>query len=123
MEVNVTLLLQVIQFLCVYYALYKLLFIPAYQILDEQEQVKKTLYKELEVAQQIKDALLQDFHIKTDVFKATLLQEIPEQASQSGYQKSTIHRVVGHSQPEQILQEDIEKTETFLVDHLSRIIK
>lgn len=123
MEVNITLVLQVIQFLCVYYALYRLLFIPAYQILDEQEQVKKTLYKELEIAQQVKDALLQDFHIKTDVFKATLLQEIPEQASQSGYQKSTIHRVVGHSQPEQILQEDIEKTETFLVDHLSRIIK
>lgn len=123
MEVNITLVLQVIQFLCVYYALYRLLFIPAYQILDEQEQVKKTLYKELEVAQQVKDALLQDFHIKTDVFKATLLQEIPEQASQSGYQKSTIHGVVGHSEPEQILQEDIEKTETFLVDHLSRIIK
>ncbi len=123
MEVNITLVLQVIQFLCVYYALYRLLFIPAYQILDEQEQVKKTLYKELEVAQQVKDALLQDFHIKTDAFKATLLQEIPEQASQSVYQKSTIHGVVVHSQPEQILQEDIEKTETFLVDHLSRIIK
>ena len=123
MEVNVTLVLQALQFACVYYCLYRFLFTPACPILDEQEQLKQDLYKNLEYEQQVKDALLQDYRVKNDAFKSTLLDDIPEQATQLGYQESTFHSVLPSQQENQLSQQDKQEIEEFLVENLSKVIK
>ena len=122
MEVNVTVILQAIQFACAYYFLYKFLFIPACKILDAQEVEKHDLYKALEQAQQIKDALLQDYHVKNDAFKSILLQNVPEQATQLVHQKSTCNFVVDTVEQDQLPQEDRQEIQLFLVDRLSKVV-
>lgn len=123
MDVNVTLFLQAMQFACAYYFLYNFLFAPACKILDENEQFKKKLYKNLEQEQQIKDALLQDYHIKNNAFKHILIQTIPEQATQSIYQKSMVGSTLYCVEKSQLSEQDIKKTEIYLIDHLSQVIK
>ena len=123
MEINITLILQAMQFGCVYYFLYTFLFAPAYKILDEDEQIKKDLYKNLEHEQQVKDALLRDYHVKSDAFKTALLQDIPEQATQSVHQESMFNSVLDNVEKNQLSQQDREQTQLFLVDSLSKVIK
>ncbi len=123
MDINVTIFVQALQFGCVYYFLYKFLFIPACKILQEQEDFKHALYKNLEHDQQIKDTLLQDYKIKNNLFKDALLQQIPAQATEVADQsiKSDVMRYevehVGMS------EEQIQQSEQFLVDYVSRIVK
>lgn len=123
MEINVTIVVQAIQFGCVYYFLYKFLFVPACKILDEQEQVKQNLYQNLEQAQQIKDALLQDYHVKHDAFKSILLQNVPEQAVESVYQKSKDSRVLDCDEQFELSQQEKQNIKEFLVNNLSKVIK
>jgi hypothetical protein len=122
MEINITLVLQALQFLCVYYFLYKFLFVPACRILDEQEHVKQNLYKNLEMAQQVKDALLSDYYVKNDAFKTKLLQDIPEQRSELMHE-SSVSRVVSDHVKKELLPQDRQDIQLFLVQRLSRIIK
>lgn len=123
MEVNVTLILQAVQFACAYYFLYKFLFAPASKILDENEQFKNKLYTTLEQEQQIKDALLQDYHVKNNAFKGMLIQTIPEQATELVHQKSMIGSTLYCFEKIHLSEQDIKKTESYLVEHLSRVIK
>ena len=123
MEVNVTLILQALQFACAYYFLYTYLFAPACKLLDADEQAKNELYKKLEREQQIKDALLHDYHVKNNAFKGVLLREIPMQATQTSYQESMFGPTLYHIELDQLSQLDREKTELFLVDRLSQVIK
>ncbi len=122
MEVNVTVILQALQFACAYYFLYKFLFAPACRILDEQEVEKQILYKNLEQAQQIKDALLQDYHIKNDAFRSILLQSVPEQATQTYDQQSISHSIVSVDTHDELPQEDRQEIQQFLVDRLSKVV-
>lgn len=123
MEVNITLLLQMMQFGCAYYFLYRFVFIPAYQKLDEDDLSKRLLYKNLEQEQQVKDILLQDFQFKNKLFKEMLLQNIPEKATQSIYQKSTFNIPLHIVDQVEFLQQDTIVIEDFLIDHLSRVVK
>jgi hypothetical protein len=123
MEINVTIFLQAMQFVCVYYFLYKFLFVPASKILDEQEQFKHNLYKNLETQQQVKDVLLRDYHIKNDACKTSLLQTLPEQATESVHQPSMFNSVLDMHEKNQLSPQDRQNIQLFLVDSLSRIIK
>lgn len=123
MEVNITLVLMMIQFACVYCFLYKFLFAPAYKILDEDEQFKNKLYKNIEKEQQAKNLLLQDYRAKNNAFKDALIKVIPGQATESSYQKSTFNATLDAVEKVQLSQQDREKIESFLVDHLSQVIK
>lgn len=123
MEINVTIFLQAIQFFCVYYFLYRFLFVPASKILDEQEQFKQDLYKNLENQQHIKDALLREYHVKNDACKTQLLQTLPEQATESVHQPSMFHSVLEMHEKKQLSQQDRQEIQLYLVDNLSRIIK
>ena len=123
MEVNVTLVLQALQFACVYYFLYKYVFAPSCKILDENEQLKNKLYKNLEHEQHIKDALLHDYNVKNTAFKQELIQDIPESATQSSYQESMFGSTLYCIEENHLSQHDKEKTELFLVDRLSQVVK
>ena len=123
MEINITLVLQVMQFMCVYYFLYTFLFVPACKILDEQAEYKNNLYKNLECQQQVKDELLQDAHVKKDAFKAVLLQEVSDNAVRSVRQVSTFGLVLNNVEKTQLSEENKQEAQAFLVDQLSRIIK
>lgn len=123
MEVNVTLILQALQFACAYYFLYRYLFVPSCKILDEDEQLKNELYKKLEHEQQIKDALLHDYHVKNSAFKGVLLQEIPAESTQSSHQESMFGSTLYHVEAQQLSQLDRNETELFLVERLSQVIK
>lgn len=124
MEVNVTVVLQAIQFACVYYFLYTFLFAPASSILDAQEAEKQELYKNLEQAQQIKDALMQDYQVKNDAFKSILLQNIPDQVVAAEHQKPvSVFVVENFDQQNQLPHEDRQEIELFLVDRLSKVVK
>ena len=123
MEVNVTLILQVIQFAIAYLFLYRFLFAPACKILDEEESVENRLHKKIEKEQQVKDALLQDYHEKNSRFKSTLMQTIPTQATESAYQKSMFGSTLYSIEENKLSDQDRKQTESFLVDHLSQVIK
>ena len=71
----------------------------------------------------MKDALLQDYHAKHSAFKGLLQQTIPVQSTQLVYQKSMVGSTSYRVEDVEFSQEDIKKTETFLVDHLSQVIK
>ena len=123
MEINVTIVLQVLQFGCVYYFLYRFLFAPASKMLDENEAFKNKLYKDLEHEQQIKDSLQQDYHAKNSAFKKKLVQDIPEQATQLVHEKSMFGSTLYLVENNELSPQDREKTEAFLVDRLSQVIK
>lgn len=123
MEINITLLLQMLQFGCAYYFLYRFLFIPAYEKLDEQEQSKRFLYKNLEQEQHIKDVLLQDLHLKNKIFKDALVQTIPEKATQPIYQKSNYPQIAPFVDKAEFLQQDKTVIEELLINHLSQVVK
>ena len=123
MEINVTIVFQTLQFVCVYYFLYKFLFAPASQILDEDEAFKNKLYKNLEHEQQIKDSLQEDYHAKNSVFKHKLMQDIPQQATQLVHEKSNFGSTLYIVENNELSPQDREKTEAFLVDRLSQVIK
>lgn len=123
MDINVTLILQAMQFACAYCFLYKFLFAPAYKILQDDELFKNELYKNLEQEQQVKDALLQDYHVKSSAFKSELIQVIPAQATESAYQESMFGSTLYCVEKIQLSEQDREKTESFLVDRLSQVIK
>jgi hypothetical protein len=123
MEVNITLVLQALQFFCAYYFLYKFLFIPACKILDEQKHLKKMLYKKLEEDQQVKDALLQDYYVKNNVFKSMLIETIPLEATQIVHQKTMFDSTSYCIEKIELSEQNKKKTELFLIDHLSRVIK
>ncbi len=123
MEINVTIVLQALQFFCVYYFLYTYLFIPASKILDENEQIKNELYKNIEYEQQIKNALQQDYNVKNSLCKSMLIENIPEQAIQTVHQKSMFDSTLYCVEKNQLSKEDKDKTEAFLIDRLSQVIK
>jgi F0F1-type ATP synthase membrane subunit b/b' len=123
MEINVTIVLQTLQFVSVYYFLYKFLFAPASQILDEDEAFKNKLYKNLEHEQQIKDSLQEDYQAKNTVFKHKLMQDIPQQATQLVHEKSIFGSTLYIVENNELSPQDREKTEAFLVDRLSQVIK
>ena len=123
MEINITLVLQIVQFMSVYYFLYTFLFVPACKILDEQAEYKNNLYKDLECQQQVKDALLQDALVKKDAFKAYLLQEISDNAVRSAPQVSTFGLVLKGIEKNQVSEVSKKEAQAFLVEQLSRIIK
>src|SRR3989338_9298507 len=120
MEINVTLVFQVIQFSCAYYFLYKFLFTPACKILDENEQFKNELYKNLEQEQHVKDVLLEDYRVKNSAFKTMLIQTIPLEATQFTHQKSMFGSTSYCVEEVQFSEQDKKEIEAFLVDHLSR---
>lgn len=123
MEINITLILQAMQFACAYYFLYRFVFAPAYQILQDDEQFKNELYKNLEREQQVKDALLQDYRVKNSAFKSELIQVIPVQTTQSTHQESMFGSTLYCVEKIQLSKQDREITESFLVDRLSQVIK
>jgi len=123
MEINITIVLQALQFVCVYYFLYKFLFTPASKILDEDEHLKNQLYKNLEHEQQIKDALVKDYHDKNSVLKHKLMQGVPDQATQFAHEKSTFGSTLYSIEKSKLSEQDREKSESFLVDRLSQVIK
>lgn len=123
MEVNITLVLQILQFGCAYFFLYRFVFAPASLLLDEKEQFKHALYLDLEQQQQAKDILLQDFYERNKSYKALLVQQIPRQTTQSAYQKSTFDSTLYTLDSSEILQQDMQSTEKFLIDHLSQVEK
>jgi len=123
MEVNITLILQVLQFMCGYFFLRRFLFVPACKILDEEDLFKMTLYKNLERQQQIKDSLLQDYYVKNNKCKHLLQNAIPSQATELIYQKTTLSTTLYAVEKIQVSQQDREKAETFLIDHLSQVKK
>ena len=123
MEPNVTLILQAMQFACAYYFLYTFLFTPASKILDENEQLKNELYKNLEQEQHVKDVLLEDYRVKNSAFKSALMQTIPVEATQSSHQKSMFGSTSYCVEEVQFSEQDKKITESYLVDHLSRVVK
>ena len=123
MEVNITLVLIMVQFVSVYYFLSKFLFTPAYKILDEEEQFKNKLYKNIELEQQKKNTFQQDYLAKNNDFKDALIKTIPEQATESGYKKSIFGSTLYSVEKVELSEQDREKIESFLVDHLSQVIK
>jgi hypothetical protein len=123
MEINITLFFQVVQFACAYCFLYKFLFTPACKILDENEQIKKELYENLERNQHVKDILLEDYRVKCSAFKKVLIETVPAESTQSMYQKSMFGSTLYCIEEVHFSEQDKNKTESFLVDHLSRVIK
>ena len=122
MEVNVTIILQVMQFAIAYLFLYRFLFAPACKILDEEELVENQLHKKVEKEQQVKDALLQSYHEKNSHFKSELMQTIPVQSTESVHQKSMFGSTLYSIEKNQLSDQDRKKTESFLVDHLSQVV-
>lgn len=123
MEINITLILQALQFACAYCFLYKFVFTPACIILDENDKFENELYQNLEKAQQVKDALLQDYHVKNNACKSVLLDAIPELTIDTVCKKSMVNSASYKVEQITLSQEEIKKTEAFLVDHLSQVIK
>jgi F0F1-type ATP synthase membrane subunit b/b' len=123
MEVNVTLFLQITQFAIAYLFLYRFLFVPACKILDEEELVEKQLHKKIEKEQEVKDVLLQNYHEKSSHFKSALIESIPAQATESVHKKSMFGSTLYSVEENQLSDQDRKKTESFLVDHLSQVIK
>ncbi|MBP6870062.1 hypothetical protein KBC04_04220 [Candidatus Babeliales bacterium] len=123
MELNITLVLQILQFFCAYYFLYRFVFAPASKILEENEQSKDLLYRDLEKEQSVKDALLKKFHEKNIMFKDLLLQAIPEKATQSIYYASKFSCASYSVESVEFVEKDKQKTEDFLIEHLSQVVK
>lgn len=123
MEINITLILQMMQFGCAYYFLYRFVFTPAYKLLDENEHFKNSLYENLKHEQQVKEALLKEFHIKNNNFKDILIQAAPEKSVQSVYQKSTFGGTSYEIETIDLSEQDRKKTEDFLINHLSQVVK
>lgn len=123
MDINITLVLQALLFACSYCFLYKFLFAPSCTILQEEEQLKQDLYLQLEKEQQVKDALLQDYHVKNHAFKTALIQAIPQVVTQADDQKTAVPSTSHVAQPVVVSEQNIEQTESFLVEHLSQVIK
>ncbi len=123
MEVNVTLVLQTLQFLCVYSFLYRCLFIPACKLLDERERFEHYLQADLKEHKQEQQVLQQEYRAWSQQAKDELIQQIPEQATKSEYKKSDLGSTLYELQKVEFLEQDLQKTEEFLVDHFSRIVK
>ncbi len=123
MEINVTLILQAFLFACSYCFLYKFLFAPSCKILHDEERVKHELYTQLEKEQQLKDALLQDYHAKNNACKGMLIQSIPELSTKSVHQKSTFGSTSYCIEDSALTEQDRKQTESFLVERLSQVIK
>lgn len=123
MEINITLIFQAVQFLLVYFFLYRCLFRPACAILHEQVQEKDELYNHLKNYQQIKDALAKDYQIKHDAFQAQLIQEIPEQATMSVHQHPMVDATLVRFSHHVVSTQEQHELEIFLVDYLAKVIK
>lgn len=123
MEINITLILQMMQFGFAYYFLYKFVFTPAYKLLDEKEEFKNSLYKNLEKEQQNKEDLLKKFYTKNNDFKAILIEAVPKKAGESLYQKTTCSITEYTVNTVDFSEQDRKKTEDFLINHLSQVIK
>jgi len=69
MELNITLVLQAVQFACSYFFLYRFVFAPASKILDANDQAEKKLQADFEHDKQLKLDLLKQCHEKKVVGK------------------------------------------------------
>jgi len=122
-SINITLLLQAVQFAIAYFFLYKFLFAPAYKILHEQELFEKELYKNLKQEHQIKDSMQQMYYQRQIALKESLMNMVPSDAVQSGFQKLDTSSTLYDVDKIKISQVQIDMTEKFLVDSLSQVIK
>lgn len=124
MDVNMTLVLQAMQFGCVYYCLYNFVFAPAYKIIDEKDEFARSLRKKLEQEMQTKDILLAEYNIKNAEFKSSLMQTIPQEDLQDASVVKTSHSSTLYSiEPVCVSDEDKKKAESFLVNYLSKVVK
>lgn len=123
MEVNITLILQAVHFGCAYYFLRTFLFTPSLAIIEKNEHVKKTLYKNLEQEQHTKDFVLQEYYVKNRAYKKLLLQAISDEATQPFYQKSTCALMSYAVENIEISVQEQKAIEAFLVHNLSQVVK
>jgi len=123
MDINITIFLQAAQFAIAYFFLYKFLFAPAYEILDKQELFEKKLYKKLEQQQIVKKTLESDYNERQQELKKSLIDIIPTSAVESSRQKLDIGSTLYDVKKVEMLDDTRKKTEDFLVDNLSQVIK
>ena len=123
MDINITIFFQAAQFVIAYFFLYKFLFAPAYKVLHEQEIIEEDLYKKIEQEHLIKSSLQKTYHQRQLALKASLIDMIPSDAVQSGSQKLETDSTLYHVDKIQISQAEIEKTEHFVIDNLSQVLK
>ena len=114
---------QIVQFGIAYFFLYKFLFAPAYKILHEQELFEKKLHKDLEQEQSLKKSLQNTYHQRQLVLKESLIDMVPVDAVRKSYQKIEAGSTLYHVDKIEISKSLIEKTEIFLVENLSQVIK
>jgi len=123
MDINITLFLQAAQFAIAYLFLSKFLFAPAYKILDEQELFEKNLYKNLEQEQLAKKSLEATYKERQKILKDSLINIIPVSVVESSRQKLDIGSTLYQVDAIEELVVDRKKTEDFLIDNLSQVIK
>ena len=123
MDINITLFLQAAQFAIAYFFLSKYLFAPAYKILDEQELFERNLYKNLEQEQLAKKTLEVTYKQRQKTLKDSLIDTIPVSGIESSRQKLDIGSTLYDVDAIEKLVVDRKKTEDFLIDNLSQVIK
>lgn len=123
MDINIMLFLQVGQFGIAYFFLYRFLFAPAYKILCEQELFEKKLYKDLEQEQEVKVSLQKTYRQRQLALKESLMNMVPADAVHNQFEKLQTESTLYHVDEIEISKKIIEKTEDFLVENLSRVIK
>ena len=123
MDINITIFFQAAQFIIAYVFLYKFLFAPAYEILYKQELIEADLYKQIEQEHHVKNSLQKTYHQRQLALKVSLIDMIPADAVQSGCRKLETGSTLYHVEKIELSQAKVEKTENFIIDNLSQVLK
>lgn len=123
MEVNITVILEMMQFFCAYYFLYTFVFAPGYAILLQDKFIKDKLSKEVEDDRLIKDTLLHEYQLENKTLKNLLITTIPIESYQDQYKQVQIDKSLYEVEKIIIAKKDIENTKAFLIDRLSQVSK
>ena len=123
MDINITIFFQAIQFGIAYFFLYKYLFAPAYKVLYEQELFEKKLYENLEQEKEIQRSLCQNFNERQVALRSSLMKMVPIHSISYHHEKINSNSMLYQIDKVKVSSEQIEKTEHFLIDNLSQVIK
>jgi hypothetical protein len=121
MEVNFTLIIQGVQFFCTYGFLYKYFFTPVYQVIVAQEKQTLLLLQDLEEQKKIEQNILLQFSEQKFQNQKVLLQSLEQ--LESSLEVHVVDPVVIDEKTLVFQVQDIEHIESFLVNHLSEVVK
>jgi|GEM_PF-1356905 len=123
MDINITVLIQALQFGIAYYFLYHFLFTPACKVLDEDAEIEKKLHESLNLEHGIKNDLQCKYKEKSLALKHALIKEIPSVSIEAGSKKNEKTSTLYSVENVEVLEKKLEDVEQFLINNLSQVVK